>query len=150
MGDGSGVTRLAPGARAALAECLTGDVRVLFEDHRGIARMLVETASEASQLQDRVRTLNMIRMTGRVEVSRLPEPAEFAVLFDTIETQLAEADSRLRELSDAMAAIKAATARALGQEVDVRSRLDRAAQAVVRLKSADSAPATPPDAAGEL
>ena len=127
---------------AALSECLTVDARVLFDDHRAMAKTLAETATEASQLQDRVRTLNMIRMTGRVEVSRLPDPAEFAVLFDTIETQLAEADERLSELSEAMVTIKGATSRALAQEGDVRGRLDKVALAAGRLRQTDSA--TPP------
>ena len=129
----------------ALAQCLSVDTRGLFDDYRVIARGLSQTTSEVMQLGDLTRTLNMIRMTGRVEVSRLKDPIEFEVLFESIEKQLAEADGHLRELISAINSIKTSTTRGLGQEGMVRGRLERAADAVQRIKAAELAePVTPP------
>lgn len=129
----------------ALAQCLSVDTRGLFDDYRVIARGLAQTMSEVMQLGDLTRTLNMIRMTGRVEVSRLKDPIESEVLFESIEKQLAEADGHLRELISAINSIKASTTRGLGQEGMVRGRLERAADAVQRIKIAELAesPASP-------
>jgi hypothetical protein len=80
----------------------------------------------------------MVRMTGRVEVSRLKDPIEFEVLFDTIEKELASANAQLEELAVAMASIRAATARGHAQEADVKARLTRASQAVRRVEQAEA------------
>lgn len=131
----------------ALIQCLMTDARGLFDDYRAIARGLAQTTSEVMQLGDLTRTLNMIRMTGRVEVSRLKDPLEFEVLFETIEKQLVEADGHLNELVAAISSIKVSTSRGLGQEGVVRGRLDRAVEVVSRIRAAEQqTPVTPPDA----
>lgn len=121
-----------------LVQCLTAEAGGLFTDYRDIESTLGQVAGETGQLQDLLRTLGMVRMTGRVEVSRLKDPIEFEVLFDTIEKELASANSQLEELAVAMASIRAATARGHAQEPDVKTRLTRASQAVRRVEQAEA------------
>lgn len=123
---------------SGLVQSLEAETGGLFKDYREIESTLGQVAAETGQLQDLLKTLGMVRMTGRVEVSRLKDPMEFEVLFDTIEKELASANAQLEELAVAMAAIRAATARGRAQEPDVNTRLTRARQAVHRVEQAEA------------
>jgi len=122
---------------AALTHCVMAQADSLFSAYRAIAASLRKVRQEALQLEDQLRTLNMVRLTGRVEVSRLTDPGEFEVLFDTIEKELGAANTQLLELGTAMESIGEATARGHAQESDLLARLKRAGEAVLRVDAAE-------------
>ena len=127
------------GSIAALTQYLAEESAALFGAYREIGGTLRLVSGEASQLRDLLKTLDMVRLTGRVEVSRLKDNGEFQVLFDTIEKELAAATTQLGELAVAMASIAEATARGSARERDLLARLAQAGEAVQRIEQLERA-----------
>ncbi len=127
------------GSACKMTRNLTAESAALFGAYREIGGTLRLVSGEASQLRDLLKTLDMVRLTGRVEVSRLKDNGEFEVLFDTIEKELAAANTQLGELAVAMASIAEATARGNARERDLLARLAQAGEAVQRIEQSERA-----------
>lgn len=139
-GDGDGVAT--PVGRvcqsiSALSSCLDGGLQGMFGSYAAIEAGLTQASEGARQLNTLLRTLDMARLTGKVEVSRLGDAREFVLLFDKVQAELARAEQEMREFGTTIEAIRSAAARGLAEREPILEGLQRIDATARRLEQAN-------------
>ncbi len=93
---------------------------------------------ESRRLSDFLETLHMIRLAGKIEVSRLSDQGEFGVLFNQVESQLTTARAEMEEFDTALHAIQATTHRSADERRSVLDRLKQIEEAAVHLGAVEA------------
>ncbi|MGE3842770.1 MAG: hypothetical protein AB7I50_14430 [Vicinamibacterales bacterium] len=137
VGLTSGITNLSASLRcesiSALSHCLSAGLQEVFSLHGALEGHLRHTTRENRRLADFLETLQMIRLAGKIEVSRLTQQKEFAVLFESVETQLATARTEMEEFDATLTAIQTTAHRSIGERRDALARLKHIADVAEHL-----------------
>jgi aerotaxis receptor len=115
----------------ALTTCLASGLEAVFSVYAALDGDLRRTAEEVDALVDLLRTLHIVRLTGKVEVSRLNDANDLAALFDQVGTQLEAATTEMAEFADTIDTIRTTTRASMKEQQGVQTRL-HAIDATVR------------------
>lgn len=123
---------------SALSHCLNGGLQQVFTLYSTLESDLRQTMRESRRLSDFLETLHMIRLAGKIEVSRLSDQGEFGVLFNQVESQLTTARAEMEEFDAALHAIQATTHRSADERRSVLDRLKQIEEAAVHLGAVEA------------